>query len=98
MRRRIMQLARGKFDYAGPNLSLPGEKLELDVLEGRDESGTFTISSTNDVVIRGVVYANHSRMEVLTPQFEGQEARIRYQFHSEGLVEGDIQKGNFTII
>lgn len=98
LRRRIMQLARGKFDYAGPNLSLPGEKLELDVLEGRDESGTFTISSTNDVVIRGVVYVNHSRMEVLTPQFEGQEARIRYQFHSEGLVEGDIQKGNFTIL
>ena len=85
MRRRIMQLARGKFDYAGPNLSLPGEKLELDVLEGRDESGTFTISSTNDVVIRGVVYANHSRMEVLTPQFEVRKRVFVINFIVRGL-------------
>ena len=37
-------------------------------------------------------------MECLTPQFEGEEVRIRYQFHSNGLIEGDIVKGDFFLI
>jgi hypothetical protein len=37
-------------------------------------------------------------MECLNPQFEGEEVRIRYQFHSEGLTEGDIQQGEFAIV
>ena len=39
-----------------------------------------------------------SEEECLTPQFEGEEIRIRYQFHSYGLIEGDIQKGEFCIV
>ena len=98
MRKRIQQLASGKFDYTGPNLSLSTTKIELEVLEGKDESGDFSIISTNHVKMRGIIYSSNPRMECLTPQFEGEEVRIRYQFHSEGLVEGDIQKGDFFIV
>lgn len=48
--------------------------------------------------MRGIIYSSNPRMECLTPQFEGEEVRIRYQFHSEGLIEGDIQKGEFFIV
>ena len=98
MRRRIQQLANGKFDYTGPSLSLSTNRIELEVLEGADETGDFIITGTNHVKMRGIVYSSNPRMECLTPQFEGEEVRIRYQFHSEGLVEGDIQKGDFTIV
>ncbi len=37
-------------------------------------------------------------MECLTPQFEGENIRIRYQFHSKGLVEGQEEKGAFVIL
>lgn len=98
MRKRIQQLARGQFEYAGPILSLSTDKVVIEVLEGRDFTGDFTITSTNHVKMRGIVYSSNPRMECLTPQFEGEEVRIRYEFHSEGLVEGDIQKGDFFIV
>ena len=98
MRKRIQQLANGKFDNNGPKLSLSTEKIELEALEGKDETGSFVITSTNQVKMRGIIYSSNPRMECLTPQFEGEEVRIRYQFHSEGLIEGDIQKGEFFIV
>lgn len=98
MRKRIQQLASGKFDYNGPKISLSTGRIELTVLEGKDKSGDFVITSTNHVKMRGIIYSSDPRMECLTPQFEGEEVRIRYQFHSEGLVEGDIQKGEFCIV
>lgn len=98
MRKRIQQLARGKFEYARPLLSFSTEKVDIEVLEGRDYAGDFVITSENHVPFRGMIYTSDSRMECLTPQFEGEEVRIRYQFHSNGLVEGDIVKGEFYVI
>ena len=98
MRRRIQQLARGKFEQARPFLLLQTEKVDIEVLEGKDYTGDFVITSANHVPMRGVIYSSNPRMECLTPQFEGEEVRIRYQFHSYGLVEGDIQKGEFCIV
>ena len=98
MRKRIQQLARGKFEYARPLLSFSTEKVDIEVLEGRDYAGDFVITSENHVPFRGMIYTSDSRMECLTPQFEGEEVRIRYQFHSNGLIEGDIVKGEFYVI
>lgn len=98
MRKRIQQLARGKFQYARPLLSFSTDKVDIEVLEGKDYTGDFVITSANRVPMRGIIYTSNERMECLTPQFEGEEVRIRYQFHSNGLVEGDIQKGEFYII
>lgn len=98
MRKRIQQLARGKFEYARPILSFSTDKVEIEVSEGKDYTGDFVITSANHVPMRGVIYTSNGRMECLTPQFEGEEVRIRYQFHSNGLVEGDIQKGEFYMI
>lgn len=98
MRRRIQQLARGKFEHSRPSLILQTDKVDIEVLEGKDYDGDFVIASTGHEPMRGVVYSSNPRMECLTPQFEGEEVRIRYQFHSNGLVEGDIQKGEFCIV
>lgn len=98
LRKKIKQLAYGAFDYREPNLSLSTERIELEVIEGKDVSGEFTISAGRDRKVRGIVYSTHPRMECLTPQFDGEEIRIRYQFHSEGLVEGDVRKGEFVVV
>ncbi len=98
MRKRIGQIARGKFEYAKPLLSFSEEFIDLSVTEGKDEPGSFSIKCNNQMKIRGIVYSTNPRMECLTPQFEGEEVRIRYQFHSEGLVEGEISEGSFVIV
>lgn len=88
----------GKFEHEEPVLALSVDKIEIEALEGQDYTGEFVITSQNGVKMKGLVYSNHPHMECLTPQFKGEEVRIRYQFHSEGLLEGDIQKGEFSII
>lgn len=98
MRRRIYNLANGRFEYDAPQLSLSTERLELQVLEGQKYRGSFTIQSENEVPMRGIIYTSNARMECLNPQFEGLIAQIQFEFHSEGLIEGNIQQGEFCII
>lgn len=98
MRKKIKQLAYGTFDYNESEISFSTECIELEVLEGKDVTGEFTIQGSNGKKLRGMAYSTHPRMECLTPQFEGEEIRIRYQFHSQGLVEGDVRKGEFVIV
>jgi hypothetical protein len=94
----MKQLARGKFEYAKPELVLSEDEIALTVMEGEDYEGSFTIENPQGIKLRGIVYATHPRMEVLTPQFEGEQVRIRYQFKSFGLNEGLTEKGDFVII
>ena len=98
MRKRIKQLARGKFEYAKPEIVLSEEDIAFTVIEGEDYEGSFTIENPKGMKLRGIVYATNPRMEVLTPQFEGEQVRIRYQFKSFGLNEGLTEKGDFVII
>ncbi|MBR1391927.1 MAG: hypothetical protein IJ567_10925 [Lachnospiraceae bacterium] len=98
MQKRIKQLARGRFEQEEPLLSLSPEKIELEVLEGQNYTGSFQIKVTNHKKIRGLVYTSNPYIECLTPEFEGEEAEIRFEFHGEGFIEGDIQKGEFCII
>ncbi len=98
MRRRIYNLAKGRFEYDRPHLVFSKDRLELQVIEGKSCKGSFTIDSENGVPMRGIVYSSNGRMECLNPQFEGLKAQIQFEFHSEGLIEGNIQKGEFYII
>ena len=96
MQKRIRQIAAGKFESDQPSLSISDEELFLTVTEGQEYTGEFEITSENHIPVRGIVYSTHPRMECLTPQFEGENIRIRYQFHSKGLVEGQEEKGAFV--
>lgn len=98
MRRRIYNLANGDFEHERPELSLSTERLEIQALEGKNYKGSFTIHSENGIPMRGVVYTSNARMECLNSQFEGTTAQIQFEFHSRGLIEGNIQKGDFFII
>lgn len=98
MRKRILRLARGKFEYVKPLLSFSDETIDLTVIENSEHSGSFSIVSENHVPMRGVIYSTNPRMECLTPQFEGEEVKIRYKVHGKGLSEGEVIKGNFVIV
>ncbi|MBR3770555.1 MAG: hypothetical protein IKL06_08480 [Lachnospiraceae bacterium] len=98
MHKKIKQLAYATFDDSEQDLSFSVERVELELIEGRDGTGEFIVSGTNGEKLRGVVYTTNPRMECMTPSFEGEEVHVRYQFHSEGLVEGDVRKGEFVIV
>ena len=98
MHRKIQELAAGKCDKKCPCIQFSEEQLEVSVLEEQKYNGTFTIKSTNEVPMRGIIYSSNPRMECHNSQFSGIEVIINYEFHSEGLVEGDSQKGEFYVI
>lgn len=98
MRARIGQIAAGRFNGTKPILAFSEEAIDLSVIEGRSEAGSFVIESTNQIKICGIVYSTNPRMECLNPHFEGEKVRIRYQFNSKGLTEGDACEGKFVIV
>lgn len=98
MRARIGQIAAGRFNGTKPILAFSEETIDLSVIEGRSEAGSFVIESTNQIKICGIVYSTNPRMECLNPHFEGEKVRIRYQFKSKGLTEGDACEGKFVIV
>ena len=98
MRARIGQIAAGRFNGTKPILAFSEETIDLSVIEGRNEAGSFVIESTNQIKICGIVYSTNPRMECLNPHFEGEKVRIRYQFNSKGLTEGDTCEGKFVIV
>ena len=98
MRARIGQIAAGRFNGTKPILAFSEETIDLSVIEGRSEAGSFVIESTNQIKICGIVYSTNPRMECLNPHFEGEKVRIRYKFNSNGLTEGDACEGKFVIV
>ena len=98
VRARIGQIAAGRFNGTKPILAFSDETIDLSVIEGRSEAGSFVIESTNQIKICGIVYSTNPRMECLNPHFEGEKVRIRYQFNSKGLTEGDTCDGKFVIV
>lgn len=98
MRARIGQIAAGRFNGTKPILAFSEETIDISVIEGRSEAGSFVIESTNQIKICGIVYSTNPRMECLNPHFEGEKVRIRYQFNSKGLTEGDACEGKFVIV
>ena len=93
-----LQIAAGRFNGTKPILAFSEETIDLSVIEGRSEAGSFVIESTNQIKICGIVYSTNPRMECLNPHFEGEKVRIRYQFNSKGLTEGDACEGKFVIV
>lgn len=97
MQKRIQDLTNARFQYEKPALQFSQERLEFEVPKEETYQGSFTISS-NGIPMHGFVYVSNFRMKCLKPEFEGTEAEIPFEFHSEGLNEGDIRKGDFTIV
>lgn len=98
MRKKIQELAYARFRYEKPVLAFDEERLELTVLEGENYVGSFSLHSANEIPLKGVVYSSNARMKCLLSEFEGARVTIPFEFHSDGLVEGDVQKGEFYII
>lgn len=98
MYKRIKELSVGSFIGEKPLVSFSTRRIEIQVIEGRDYVGEFVVTSQNHVTMKGYVYSSNYRMECVNRQFEDETVRVAFKFHSDGLVEGDIQQGEFYYI
>ncbi len=98
MRRKIQDMAYARFQYEKPSLQGPKEELRIQALLGEENRGVFLLSSGNGIPLRGMVLSSHPRMRVRNPQFDGNQVTVSYEFECEGLPEGAVEEGVFTVI
>ena len=101
-------MAAGKFDYGKVGsgqadldhdlLKFSEDSLEFSVKKGEIRNGSFTVFASGDVPAEGRVYSSEIKMQCLTREFIGKREEIAYRFDSEGMEEGDVWEGYFTIL
>lgn len=94
----IDRLLNGDFDYERGSLDFSCPRLELTIEKGEIVEDSFTIYGLPNKLTKGHITTSDNRMECLTPDFSGSEEQIQFCFHSEGLEEGDVVKGEFFVI
>lgn len=92
------RLIDGKIEYDSGSLDLSSYKIELTIQKGGSLKGSFRVVSHNGNKVSGTVQSSRVRMCCQTTKFEGTEAEIFYVFSGVGMEEGDILKGEFSIV
>ena len=98
MDKHIEGLINGQFEYERGMLEFSEQRIECTLRPGEMLEGSFTVFGPEDKPVEGFVSSTEIRMEVLTPAFSGGQDVIGYRFRAEGLVSGDVIKGDFRII
>jgi len=94
----VERLLREEFDYERGSLDFSCPRLELTIGKGETVEGSFMVYGFPEKITKGYITTSDIRMECLTPEFCGNEEEIEYCFHSDGLEEGDVVKGEFYVI
>ncbi len=98
MRKVVEQILAGDFERELPTLDFSCGKVELTLKKGETVQSFFDIVAPIRGTTRGYVTASDSRMECLTPSFEGPASEISYRFHGEKLEEGESVRGKFCVV
>lgn len=98
MEKIINQILEGNFYYENGSLDFSCEKIDISLSQGEQYEGSFHIYAPQGVYVSGTVVSSDLRMECLTREFVGAEEEIFFCFHGEHLEEGDVVKGNFSVI
>ncbi|MCD8149253.1 MAG: DUF5717 family protein [Clostridiales bacterium] len=96
MRRKIQDMIRGTFEHDRPSLLLE-EKLDFSVVENETYSGAFSLKSSTEEPVRGIVTCEHPAMHILTPEFDAAAAEIRFEFSGDLVTEGETEQGIFVV-
>lgn len=97
MRDIIEEILQGNFNYENGSLDFSCSKIEISLYQGQQYEGSFRILASSGTCT-GTVTSSDLRMECLTEEFNGSEEEILYRFHGENLEEGDVVKGDFSVI
>lgn len=98
MNQTVERLLKEEFDYERGSLDFSCPRLELAIEKGETVEDYFTVYGFPGKLTKGYITTSDMRMECLTPEFCGNEEQIQYRFHSDGMEEGDVVKGEFYVI
>lgn len=98
MQDKIEEILKGNFDYDISSLDFSCVKLELEPDKDTVTEGTFSIYGPEGSYTAGYIYSSDYRMKLDTDYFAGETVEIHYTFDSHGMTEGDVLKGELSVI
>ena len=98
MKNKIQKFSKGNFRLVRPEVIFEETNLVLVIGEGEVYRGSFTIRSSNDSVIRGLVYPSSFRVHLKDSGFDGNPAKVEFTYDGRGLKPGNVEEGKFTVV
>ena len=93
-----MRLSRGIVDAEMPKLFLDPVKIEETLGSDTVYKRELYLASENNLYIKGLAYSSHSRVKILKNAFGGLRNHIVYEVDTSWCENGDLIKGNFTLV
>lgn len=94
----VKRILEGNFNNGIHSLEFSDSVIELNLHEGENYEGSFTIFGRRSEVTEGRVSSTRLRMKLLVDEFCGPMEEIAYFFDASGMSEGETLKGEFRII
>lgn len=99
MRKRIEQMAKGKFHSKKAEIKVSVQNIEENMLAGKCTEGSFSIFSSNEKPITGYCYSTNKNVELLCePSFSAKEYEIQYRVNGKSSEEGIEERGKFIFL
>ncbi|MBR3834640.1 MAG: hypothetical protein IKJ73_09990 [Lachnospiraceae bacterium] len=94
----VEHYAKGEFQVDRPKLNISEEFLKLNIESGTMYEGSFHVSSTNDHIIKAVVYDSRYMLRFENHTFISRKFDVNYSFDATCLEPGKNYKGHISII
>lgn len=97
MRKVIEDIILGRQKGKRPQLRLPDEPLQMQMIEGESCRGSFFLESCDEQKVRGIVTSSCPYLTFKGEQFDAACAEITYEYQNENLLEGQTDQGEIVV-
>ena len=97
MKRRIEQLLNGIFEYEAPEMLIFESGIHAVVRKGDNYRGSFTVESSAQRKMKGFIYSTSPRVGYEPTNFAAITEKVVYEVDTNGMDEGEVLAGEFTI-
>ncbi len=98
LREKVIQLSKGEFNYSRPDIVLSEDNIVLHIEEGNNYHGSFIISNSDEVEMKGVVYSSDAFFTFEDNCFIGTNNEILYEICGEEFSLGDTIHTKIEIV
>ena len=97
MKRRMEQLINGRFEYEVPAFITSDSEIHLQIPEGRNQKGEFSVGAEDGSRVKGVVTSDNRRIVLAKEKFSGSTSKIVYGIDTQGLTCNEQITGNIVL-
>ena len=91
------QLINGRFEYEVPAFVTSESEIHLQIQEGRNHKGEFSVGAEDGSRVKGVVTSDNRRIVLAKDRFSGSTSKIVYGIDTQGLRCGEGITGNIVL-